>query len=80
MDRSGIFLDKYFWKKKINLNLNFMQFWRKLLYYVNFTTLFKKNDKGKNNMNLKIMHGINRLSLLLFIVCLIVIILRFILR
>lgn len=44
-----------------------------------FVRLFKKDKEGKypNSQNLRIMHGINRISILMFLVAVVVIIYRF---
>jgi hypothetical protein len=42
---------------------------------------FRKKDPSRpNNFNIRAMHGINKLSMLIFLVALIVMIVRFILR
>lgn len=43
-----------------------MEIFSKMLIYLGF----KKNDNPTDSVNLKIMHGINRISIYLFIVCL----------
>ena len=48
-------------------------FLKRLLYYLNPATLFGKGDP---NVNLRFMHGINRISILLFLGCLLVMVLR----
>lgn len=53
-------------------------FFKKLLHYMNPLTLFKKTEKTHaGNVNIKLMHGINRISIFMFIVCLIILIIRF---
>jgi hypothetical protein len=54
-------------------------FFKRLLYYLNPVTLFKKGEKinGKN-ANIKMMHGINRISIYMFIICMIILIIRLI--
>jgi hypothetical protein len=54
-------------------------FFKRLLYYINPLTLFRKGEKlnGKN-ANIKMMHGINRISIFMFLACLIIIIIRLI--
>ena len=54
-------------------------------YYFDFkevlTYFFRKKDPNRpSNINLKMMHGINKISMLMFLICLIVIIFRFISR
>lgn len=48
-----------------------MRFLQKLLWYLN--PLAKKDPQAKGNFNLKAMHGINRISIYLFLVALVVI-------
>ncbi len=44
-----------------------------------FLRVFKKHDPERpTNFNLKMMHGINRISIVMFLICLVVIILRMI--
>jgi hypothetical protein len=50
---------------------------KKILYYINPLTLFKKNN---HNLNLRFMHGMNRISIIMFIIALIIIIKRLILK
>jgi hypothetical protein len=47
---------------------------RKILYYLNPINLFKKE---KVDMNLRFMHGINKISILMFVVCLVVLLVRY---
>ncbi len=54
-------------------------------YYFDFsevlTYFFRKKDPNRpTNTSLKMMHGINKISMLMFLVCLIVIITRFVMR
>ncbi len=54
-------------------------------YYFNFkevlTYYFRKKDPDRpTNINLKMMHGINKISILMFLFCVIVMIVRFITR
>ncbi|MDA9820309.1 hypothetical protein N9C06_05260 [Salibacteraceae bacterium] len=51
-------------------------FFGRLLYYINPLTLFKKSDN--KNVNLKMMHGMNRISMMMFLVCLIIILVKFV--
>lgn len=48
-------------------------FLKRLLYYLNPATLFGKGDP---NVNVRMMHGINRISLFMFLAILIVMTLR----
>jgi hypothetical protein len=41
---------------------------------------WKKNQNKTDNFNLRMMHGINRISILMFLVAMIVLIIRFIVR
>jgi len=47
-----------------------------------FVRVFKKDKEGKypKSTNLKLMHGINKISIIMFSVCLLVLIYRFFLR
>ncbi|MCU0325649.1 MAG: hypothetical protein MUF45_10410 [Spirosomaceae bacterium] len=47
-----------------------------------FLRVFKKDTEGKypSSFNLKMMHGINRISIVMFLICVIVMIVRAILR
>lgn len=42
-------------------------FFKRLLHYLNPATLFGKSSE---NVNLRFMHGINRISIFLFLFCL----------
>ncbi len=46
------------------------------MYYANPTTLFQKNDK-KDNINLQLMNGMNRISILVFLIAIVVMAVRF---
>ncbi len=48
-------------------------FFKRILHYLNPATMFKK---GEGNVNLRMMHGINRISIFMFLICLIVLIIR----
>jgi hypothetical protein len=50
---------------------------KRLLHYLNPATLFQKGDK---NINLRMMHGINRISIFIFLICLIVMLVRMLSR
>lgn len=54
-------------------------------YYFDFkevlTYFFRKKDPSRpTNTNIKMMHGINKISMIMFLICVIVIITRFIMR
>jgi hypothetical protein len=51
--------------------------WRKFLSYITF---WKKSQNKTDSFNLRVMHGINRISILMFLVAMIVLIIRFIVR
>ncbi|WP_447642107.1 MULTISPECIES: DUF6728 family protein [Chitinophagaceae] len=53
------------------------KFWEQIAQYL---YLKKKNPDETVNTNTKLMHGMNRISLLLFLMALLIIILRAILR
>ncbi|MBK9273701.1 MAG: hypothetical protein IPM49_04070 [Flavobacteriales bacterium] len=48
-------------------------FWKRIAYYLNPATLFGRSE---GNLNLRFMHGINRISILLFLGCLLVMVVR----
>ncbi|MCB0794692.1 MAG: hypothetical protein KDB88_08145 [Flavobacteriales bacterium] len=48
-------------------------FLKRVLYYLDPRTLF---GKGNENVNLRFMHGINRISILLFLFCITVMVVR----
>ncbi|MDA0310035.1 MAG: hypothetical protein O3C46_04880 [Bacteroidetes bacterium] len=50
--------------------------WKKLLHYANPLTLFRKSDASRN-INLTLMHGINRISILMFLLALVVMVVKF---
>jgi hypothetical protein len=50
---------------------------KKILYYLNPMNLFKRE---KVDLNLRFMHGINKISILMFLVCLIALMVRWIAR
>lgn len=52
-------------------------FWKRIAYYLNPATLFGRSE---GNLNLRFMHGINRISILLFLVCIAVMVARALLR
>ena len=53
-----------------------MEFLRRLLYYLNPLNLFHR--KEGEGVNLRVMHGINKISFLLFLICLVVLIFKWI--
>jgi hypothetical protein len=48
-------------------------FWKRVAYYLNPLTLFKEPDP---NLSLRFMHGINRISVFLFLICIGVMVVR----
>lgn len=46
---------------------------KRILYYLNPATLL---GRSKADVNLRFMHGINRISILLFIVCIVIMVVR----
>ena len=52
-------------------------FLKKILHYLNPATFLKK---GKGNVNLRMMHGINRISIFMFLICIIVLLVRYMSR
>jgi hypothetical protein len=55
-------------------------FWQRLLYYLNPLTMFRKDKGDRPNINLKMMHGINRISIFLFLICMVLLIIRWVTR
>lgn len=54
-----------------------MTFWQKIIHYLNPLTLFQKPEK-RPNLNLRFMHGINRISIFMFLLGLILLIIKYI--
>lgn len=48
---------------------------KKLLYYINPRNLFRREDA---DVNLRFMHGINKISILVFLACVVVMVIRMI--
>ncbi|MBL7951069.1 MAG: hypothetical protein JNM62_05060 [Flavobacteriales bacterium] len=48
-------------------------FLKRILYYLDPRTLFKRPDP---NLSLRFMHGINRISVLVFLFCIVVMVVR----
>ncbi len=53
-------------------------FFKKFLYYINPFNLFKRNTE--EGINLRMMHGINKISFFAFLVCLAVMMYRWLMR
>lgn len=54
-------------------------FWKKLLYYLNPLTMFRKPEHNPG-INVRLMHGINRISILMFLIGLIVVVIKLVNR
>lgn len=52
-------------------------FFKKLLHYLNPVNLFRRDT---DNVNLRVMHGINKISLWMFLVCVLIMIWKFVLN
>ena len=48
----------------------------KIFSYLDIRTMFRKESKV--NFNLRMMHGMNRISILMFLVCLVMLIVRYV--
>ncbi len=48
-------------------------FLKRILYYLNPATLFKK---GTEKFSLRMMHGINRISIFIFLICIVIMMVR----
>ena len=51
-----------------------MEILRKILHYANPVNLFRKNEG--EGINLRVMHGINKVSMTLFLLCVIYLLIR----
>lgn len=51
-------------------------FFKRFFYYLNPATLFHKGEK--KNLSLRAMHGINRISIFLFLLCLLVMLVKWV--
>ena len=51
-----------------------MEFLQKLLHYANPLNLFRKSEG--EGINLRVMHGINKVSMTLFLLCVIYLLIR----
>lgn len=49
---------------------------KKIARYLNPLTMFEKNEN--HSFNLKMMHGINRISLFMFLICVIIMLVKFV--
>ena len=57
----------------IQLAIPAAMFLKRMRYYLDPTTLFRKSE---GNFNLRFMHGINRISIFMFLACVVVMLLR----
>lgn len=48
-------------------------FFKRILYYLDPRTLF---GRANENVNLRFMHGINRISFFLFLICLVIMVVK----
>lgn len=61
--------------------MNIKHFFKFGEFFGYFLRVFRKNDGSyPNNFNLKMMHGINRISIIMFLIAFIIIVTRFIVR
>ena len=51
-----------------------MEILRKILHYANPVNLFRKNEE--EGINLRVMHGINKISIIVFLLCLTYLLIR----
>jgi len=49
-------------------------FFKKILYYINPANLFHRDPEA--GVSLRMMHGVNKISFLMFLVCLVVMFIR----
>ena len=50
-------------------------FFKRILYYINPLNLFRREE---TNVNLRVMHGINKISIWMFIFCLVLMFVKFV--
>jgi len=50
---------------------------KKIIHYLDPRNMFRKSE---NNVNLRMMHGINRISIFVFLLCIVILIVRAIAR
>ncbi len=50
---------------------------KKFFHYLNPRTMFRRSAR---NVNLRMMHGINRISIFLFLICIVILIVRSVAR
>ncbi|MGD1845152.1 MAG: DUF6728 family protein [Salibacteraceae bacterium] len=50
---------------------------KKIIGYLDITAPFRKST-GNKNFNLRMMHGINRISIFMFLICLIIMLIKFV--
>ena len=53
-------------------------FFKKFIYYINPLNVFKKDREA--GLNLRLMHGINKVSFMAFLLCLLVMLYRWYMR
>ncbi len=54
-----------------------MSFLRKLSSYLNPSGFFNNSDAEKKNVNLRFMHGINRISIWMMLIAVIIMVIRY---
>ena len=52
-------------------------FLKKIIYYLNPMNLFRRET---SDLNLRFMHGINKISIFMFVICLIILLVRWVAR
>ncbi len=50
-----------------------MEVWKKIIGYITFR---KPNPEDPTSFNLKVMHGINKISIFMFLICLIILMVK----
>lgn len=53
---------------------------QKLISYLNPAPFFRRGKDRESNINLRMMHGVNRLSIFMFLFCLAVMLIRWLVR
>lgn len=75
LHNSHRYIDSIRQRQKTKFALNGLAIMKQIVSY--FIQVFKPNGPHKtNNFNLKVMHGINKISILMFLFCLLVMLYR----
>ncbi|MCS7003784.1 MAG: hypothetical protein NZM38_00500 [Cytophagales bacterium] len=67
-------------KKSFKLQNSIIEYFSVGEVFMYFFRVFRKNDSAKHNFNLRVMHGINKISIIMFLIALMVLMIRFFTR